>query len=337
MMDAARPVYSEDHSDTLDAALGADAVENIIREGGAVSAIYQRTGIRALVDSAVVTNERLPMLEVVFDRFVRALTTSMRNFTSDNIEISIERVFAARFSEFIQDVTAPSLLSVVHTPQWDNYALFVVDAPLTYAVVDALLGGRRYQGQQTKLSRSFTQIETRLISKMLGLAAEDLSKAFAPLTHIEFKNDRLETNPLFAAIVQPTNVCAIATINLKMEDHGGTFSIVLPYVTIEPIRELLLQRFVGEKFGHDGIWEDHLVKEIRQTSVQIEAVLGEKVMRLGEVMNFQVGQVLSFALGKNDPIDVRSGGVQLGQATIGRMGKSIAIKVASTEASKDKK
>ena len=337
MMDAARPIYSVEPSNALDEGLSVDAVESIPRDAGPISAVDERTGIRALVDSAVVTNERLPMLEVVFDRFVRALTTSMRNFTSDNIEISIERVFAARFSEFIQTVSTPSLLSVVHAPQWDNYALFVVDAPLTYAVVDALLGGRRYQGQQTKLSRPFTQIETRLISKMLGLAAEDLSKAFAPLTRIEFKNDRLETNPQFAAIVQPTNVCAAATINLRMEDHGGTFSIVLPYVTIEPIRDLLLQRFVGEKFGHDGIWEDHLVKEIRQTSVQIEAVLGEKIMRLGEVMNFRVGQVLPFALGKNDPIDVRSGGVQLGHATIGRMGKSVAIKVASTESAKDKK
>lgn len=337
MMDAGRPITTEPLPESLGGSLGAEMISEIVSSSAPVSFAPQKTGIRALVDSAVVSHERLPMLEVVIDRFVRTLTTSMRNFTSDNIEISIERVYSARFSDFIQEITSPSLLSVVHAPQWENYALFTVDAPLAYAVVDALLGGRRYPGKSVKPARSFTSIETRLISNMLTIAATDLGTAFQPLTNVEFNIDRIESNPMFAAIVQPGNICAVATINLKMEKHGGRFSLLLPYVTIEPIREMLVQRFMGEKFGNDGAWEEHLGKEIRRTSLQIEAVLGEKVVRLGEVMNFCVGQVLPFALGKNDPIDVRASGVQLGTATIGRRGKNIAIKLASTEGAKEKK
>jgi flagellar motor switch protein FliM len=37
-------------------------------------------GIRAIVDSGVVSYERLPMLEIIFDRMVRLLSTSLRNF-----------------------------------------------------------------------------------------------------------------------------------------------------------------------------------------------------------------------------------------------------------------
>src|SRR3954469_13142070 len=44
-----------------------------------------RTGIRAIINSALVSYERLPMLEIVFDRLVRLMTTSLRNFTSDNV------------------------------------------------------------------------------------------------------------------------------------------------------------------------------------------------------------------------------------------------------------
>ena len=40
------------------------------------------SGIRAIIDSALVSYERLPMLEVVFDRLVRMMSTSLRNFTS---------------------------------------------------------------------------------------------------------------------------------------------------------------------------------------------------------------------------------------------------------------
>src|SRR4051794_28957003 len=47
---------------------------------------------RAILDSALVSYERLPMLEIVFDRLVRMMTTSLRNFTSDNVEVSIDHI-----------------------------------------------------------------------------------------------------------------------------------------------------------------------------------------------------------------------------------------------------
>ena len=54
------------NQDEIDSLLGFDADD----EGGA-----ERTGIRAIIDSALVSYERLPMLEVVFDRLVRVLST----------------------------------------------------------------------------------------------------------------------------------------------------------------------------------------------------------------------------------------------------------------------
>src|SRR5215475_5052378 len=48
-----------------------------------------KSGVRAIVNSALVSYERLPMLEIVFDRLVRLMTTSLRNFTSDNVEVSL--------------------------------------------------------------------------------------------------------------------------------------------------------------------------------------------------------------------------------------------------------
>ena len=54
--------------------------------------ISDNSGIRAIIDSAMVSYERLPMLEIVFDRLVRLMTTSLRNFTSDNVEVTLDRI-----------------------------------------------------------------------------------------------------------------------------------------------------------------------------------------------------------------------------------------------------
>lgn len=292
------------------------------------------SGLRALASSALVPHEKLPMLDVVLDRFIRSLSTSLRNFTSENTEVSIERVSSTRFSDFIQTLPLPALIGVVHIPEWDNYCLVTADSPLIYSIVDALLGGSR-SGQPTRIEgRVFTTIETGLIAKMLRIVVEELGHAFAPLAKVQFILDRVETNPRFASVARPTNIAAVATMRVAMDDRGGRLSLLLPYATIEPIRELLLQRFMGEKFGRDSIWENHLARELRRTKLDVDAVLDEQTMTLGEVLDFRVGQTLALSIGKDDPIELRCGDVHIADAVIGRSGQHVAVQV--TKISKPK-
>src|SRR5579863_3162056 len=60
--------------------------------------LNDHSGIRAIIDSAMVSYERLPMLEIIFDRLVRLMTTSLRNFTSDNVEVSLDRITSVRLA-----------------------------------------------------------------------------------------------------------------------------------------------------------------------------------------------------------------------------------------------
>ena len=54
-----------------------------------------------------------------------------------------------------------------------------------------------------------------------------------------------------------------------MEDRGGRIELLLPYATLEPIRKMLLQQFMGEKFGRDNIWEGHLATELWTTQLDV--------------------------------------------------------------------
>src|SRR6185436_12676257 len=63
--------------------------------------LNDNSGIRAIINSAMVSYERLPMLEIIFDRLVRLMTTSLRNFTSDNVEVSLDRITSVRFGDYL--------------------------------------------------------------------------------------------------------------------------------------------------------------------------------------------------------------------------------------------
>jgi len=306
------------NQDEIDSLLGFDVGE---------SETQDKSGIRAITNSALVSYERLPMLEIVFDRLVRLMTTSLRNFTSDNVEVSLDNITSIRFGDYLNSIPPPAILAVFHAEELDNYGLFTVDSNLIYSIVDVLLGGRRGTAAMRIEGRPYTTIERTLVQRMIEVILGDMRQAFEPLAPVNFTLDRLETNPRFAAIARPANAAILVKLRIDMEDRGGRIELMLPYATLEPIRKLLLQQFMGEKFGRDSIWESHLATELWSTRVEIDAILDEQKMPLNRIMNLEVGQTIMLKAGPDSPIELRCGGVPLLTGRMGRVGSSVAVRI----------
>ena len=304
----------------IDSLLGFDDEEDVSG--------LDRTGIQAILNSAMVSYERLPMLEVVFDRLVRLMSTSLRNFTSDNVEVSLDSIASTRFGDYLNSIPLPAMLSVFKAEEWDNHGLITVDSSLIYSIVDVLLGGRRGTAAMRIEGRPYTTIERSLVEKMVHVMLEDLSAAFEPLSPVTFRFDRLETNPRFATITQPANAAIVVKLRIDMEDRGGRFELLMPYATLEPVRELLLQQFMGEKFGRDSIWETHLGEELWVTDMDLVAVLDEQLMRLSQVMNLKLGSRIMFNAKPDTPVDLRCGDVSLYTGKMGRKGDRMAVRIS---------
>jgi len=68
----------------------------------------------------VVSYERLPMLEIIFDRLVRLTTSSLRQFTSDNVE-SRSTASLGAVRRLSHSIPLPAILAVFKAEEWDNY------------------------------------------------------------------------------------------------------------------------------------------------------------------------------------------------------------------------
>jgi flagellar motor switch protein FliM len=306
------------HQDEIDSLLGFN-IDDI--------KLTDNSGIRAIIDSGVVSYERLPMLEIIFDRLVRLTTSSLRQFTSDNVEVSLDRITSVRFGDYLNSIPLPAILAVFKAEQWDNYGLITVDSNLIYSVIDVLLGGRRAPSSVRIEGRPYTTIESSMIRRMVEVILADAEQAFAPVSPVRFAVDRLETNPRFAVISRHANAAILVRLRIDMEDRGGSVELLLPYATIEPIRDVLLQMFMGEKFGRDPIWEGHLATEIGQAEIAVEAVLYEAKLPLKRVMGLEVGDTLDLDLGPDAPVTVRCGDVALTEGRMGRVGDRVAVRV----------
>lgn len=282
----------------------------------------QNRGVKALLDQSVVNYEKLPMLEVIYDKFERVLSTSLRQYTADNVDVTIMNMTSVRFGDYLNQIPLPAGIVVVNAIGLDDYVLLVYENSLIYAVVDVMLGGRK--SRQVPISgRQFTAIERKILDTLTDIVLRDLGDAFAPVAPIQFKAERMEVNPRFTVISQEANVAILVTVKVNLEGREGRMQFCLPYATLEPVREQLLQQFMGEKFGQDNIWENHLSQELYHTTVEMDAVLDEMSLPLSDVLEWRVGDTLMLNAREFSPVRMECGGVV---KLIGTMGRALDFK-----------
>lgn len=315
---------------------GADPDEVVWREASPLSGLLgfdfsaeegaDRSGLKALINSALVSHRRLPMLDVVFDRTARLMSTSLRQLTNENVEVTLDNVSSTRFSDFIQTQTSSGVIGVVHAKGLDGYALLAADGALVHGVVDLLLGGRR--GVSAGLDqRALTAIELGLAGRMLAMMTEDLDEAFAPVLAAGFTLDRVETTPRFAAIAQDASVCALAKFRVRIDDFTSKAMILAPHATIEPVRELLSRDFIGESGAADEIWRRRLQQGVTAAGVDLRAVLADRIMTIAEIGKIRPGDTVTFSTNADARVELRSGSAAVAKGRVGRLGETVAVKL----------
>ena len=312
------PTAPEPNSADIDRLFGYETYARDTATGG---------GIERIINSGFVSYERLPMLEIVFDRLVRIMSASLRNLTNENVEVGIDTIDSLRFGDYLNSVPLPTMIAVFKAEEWDNYGLLVLDSAMIYSIVDVLLGGNRNMAPTRIEGRQYTPIERSLVERCARVVLADLAASFAPLSSVTFRFERLEVNPRFTTISRLSSAAVVARLRIDMEGRGGHMGLVLPNATLEPVRELLLQQFTGEKFGRDSTWETHLADELWKTEVELEVVLDEQEMRLSEIMALQPGSRIALRYQRSGAVRIRCGLVPLFEAKLGRHKDCIAVRI----------
>lgn len=306
------PLLNQEEIDSL---LGFDAGDK-----------QKATGMRLLIESTKITHERLPALEVIYERFVRMVSGSLRHFSSENVDVNFDSLKVQRFGDYLNSVPLPAMVAIFKAEEWEGFGLITVDSRLVYSIMDVLFGGRRSHQIRVE-GRTYSQIEMTMIERMTNVMLEDLSAAFEPISPVIFHFERIETNPRFASVALPTNVAMIAKFHVDIEDRGGDFELVMPHSTLEPIRSQLSQIFLGENLGDDRTWTRHFADKIKESYITICAVIGELDMTIGDVMKWEVGTIIDLDVSPGAPITIRSGVSDLLYGAMGCHRGHIAVKL----------
>lgn len=298
-------------SDLLGFDLGADGVD--------------RSGLSALVNSALVAHRRLPMLDVVFDRAARRFSSTLRQLANETADVAVDNVSSARFADFLQSQSPFGVIAVLRSAPLHGALLLAADPVFIHQTVDLLLGGRRGGGREE--DRALTAIELAVAQRLMQALAADIDEAFRPVQALDVTLERIETAPRFAAIAQETSVCAVAKFKVRLGERQSRLTVYAPYATLEAIEEKLRRGFAAEAGVIEATWRETLAAGVSGAGLEVAAVLADRIMRIGEVRKLGVGDVLTLGAAVDPRVELRVGASAVAAGRIGKHGASIAVRL----------
>jgi len=246
---------------------------------------------------------RMPTLELINERFARLLRIGLFNFVRKSAEISVSPVRVVKYSEFVRNLVVPTNLNLVQVKPLRGSALIVLDPNLVFQVVDNLFGGDGRKHTRVE-GRDFTPTEQRIIQRLLKVVFEEYEKAWKSVFEIQFEYVRSEMHTQFVNIATPTEVVVATSFNVDLGRGGGEIHLCMPYAMLEPIRDIIYSSIQTDRNESDGRWVSMLRNQVQDAEIEMVACLGDTPVTLRQVMNLNVGDVVTLEIPDSITADV---------------------------------
>jgi flagellar motor switch protein FliM len=269
---------------------------------------------------------RMPILEIIYERFIRQFRVSLSNSLRKISTISIISTDLLKFGEFVNTLPIPSCMCIMRYNELRGPALLVFESKLAYAIIDSYFGGT--DRPFTKIEgKEFTMIELSFMRKIMDMAINDLEEAWAPVHRIDAQYLRTEINPQFVGVVPPSDVIIATTLEVEFESASGTIMIVVPYSTIEPIKQKLSSSFQTDNEMADSIWTTAMNEHIKNTKATIIVKLGEAEMTLGDLLTLESGDIIPLNQDASGEVSVTIEGVEKMKCLMGTYKGNRAVQI----------
>lgn len=268
----------------IDALLGAneeDALDDAEEESGSVFDFSHDRIVRG----------RMPTLEMINEKFVRYLRTSLFSFMRKTVEVSTQGVEVLRYSEYTNSLFLPTSINIVKMSPLRGQSLFVLDSKLVYMFVDNYFGGEGNFYHRIE-RRDFTPTETRIINRLLEMFFIDYSVAWKAALDVSFSLSGSEVNPSMVNILSPSETIIVNRFRIEFDGGAGEFHFSMPYGKIDPIREILYSGVQSDNDDFDEKWHKSLQREIVESDVSTKAVIASAKLKLKDMVNLDVGDII---------------------------------------------
>lgn len=249
------------------------------------------------------SQDQVRTLTRIHENFARLLTSYFSTQLRTYVQIAVTSVEQLPYDEFIRNIQKQSILGVFKAEPLQGSMVMGFSPEVTYVMFDRLLGG---QGDMVYNSNDMTEIETSVIQRIFAKALDSFQEAWSSVVKLSPELKEIEVNPQFLTMSPPNETVILVSLQAKIGEVEGSITICLPHVVLEQVLAKLSARhwLANQKKAIESHEVKALEKKLQGTKLEIQAILGNATVDVGDFLNLKTGDVIRLDESYDDPVTV---------------------------------
>ena len=296
----------EEIADLLSAVRHGDIdVETVGSEGSEAAGGERRTTAREcnLFQAQGPEGWKLKNYDLILDSFARNYAMALSTRFQRTVHVKLEAMESLMFDALLQRFSGRGAIGVLQLEPLSGGGLLVFDEQLSFALVEMVLGGDAQQPAELP-NRSMSAIELNILRDVIQGACPELKKGFQQLKEIDASLVEVFSNLRLLNFVEPEAGVVAARFRVTIDNVEGDITLVVPHTTLEPLQKNQQSRAVPVSSAKNSQWQALVCGELEHMDVEIEAQLARLSLRVRDILNFQVGDVIDLGCKPDAPLQI---------------------------------
>ncbi len=269
------------------------------------------------------SRDQVRTVSIMHETFARLTSTSMSIQLGHKVQMNVSGVDQKTYEEFIKSIPNPATVAILNLSPLKGPAVLEIDPNVSSAINDRLFGG---SGETMSVNRELSEIERSMMEIVIVQMLGNLKESWSQVIDLTPKLGQIETNPLFAMIVPPSEMIILVSFEISVGDVKGSVNLCIPFMTIEPvIGRLTPQWFYSSvRKSSENLLLDQIVSTLKMGS---EILVKTEEISLKKLGTLKKGSLIKLEGFREGESSLRMGGEMVLSAHFGRGGTKISYTV----------
>ncbi len=283
------------------------------------------------------TKDRIKMLNGIFENYTRVIGSRLNAQMRTTCEIEVGSIEEQKFFEFNNALTEGDVLTMVdvtiQSREVGGAPVLTQDPVMVYlsnstslAMMDRMMGSESETARDVPIGYTYTDLELQLYEYLMRDMVALMGNSWENYVPITFEYNRTEVNPTLVQLLNLDETVVLVDMNIQFAGEEGRMSIVLPGSVLTSIFGEVNRESMGRKIASEDN-SDEIFEQLRDSTLEIVAELGDTELSLSDIYHLSVGDVLDLGRSKDSPVFLEIGGYQWFTGRMGVHKKNMAIKI----------
>lgn len=276
-----------------------------------------------------VSKEQYRGLQGLFEAYAREVGIALPGYLRTATRVDLTAIDQLTYDEFMLSVSRPTSLTVISMEPFNGTLVMELSPSLVFPIVDRLLGG---PGALLEELRNLTEIEQRIVQKIVYLALNCWERSWSHVTELKFKIVAQESDPLLCQIVPGSEMVILVAFEIHLGEVAGTMNMCIPLVNFGPLLEKLsAQLSYSTRLSREAAAINRALIErvLMRTTLPVTAYLGGSKLSVRDLLSLRKGDILQLDNLVSGYAAVNAGDKKKFYAKPGRVGDKSAVQIVS--------